>query len=189
MSSQSVSSLPTLQADSGVRISTSLIYGAHAQSSAQLITMSLRNGDWVGIPRYGTSTIQYRQKLMTLTAQQTGYMRALNQSLKGGASYPVLTFALGTAVGLVSGGAGLIFSVATAGLDLSRRDTDVLARGGDEIWAFEAIGKVYETNWFSQDGWIAQHITSYFLYDPFRANRNPEKGWLIHESRTNVIFE
>lgn len=189
MSSARIERLPTLQPDSGVRISTSVIHGATARSGARLITMDYRNGKAVGIARTSSSSLQYGQKLMTLTSGQSGFMRGLNQSLKGGSSYPVLTFALGTAVGFISGGAGLVFAVATTGLDLSRRDSDVLARNGDEIWAFEALGKIYERNWISEDGWVAKHVTSYFLCDPYRSNRNAEKGWLIHESRTDVIFE
>jgi hypothetical protein len=190
MSSQIIQSLPSLQRESGVRISSSIIHGVHASTGSRLIAPVRRNGSYVGIPRNGTSVLQSSQRLLTLTAQQSGFMRALNQSLKGGSTpHPILMLALGTGVGLVSGGAGFIFGVATAGLDLAKTDTDVLARKGDEIWSFEAIGKVYETNFFSVDGWVAKHIASYFIYDPFRANRSPEKGWLIHENRTDVIFE
>lgn len=189
MSSSIIQSLPRLQPDSGVRIPTSLIYGAHSGSSAQLTRPARRNGEWVGIPRYDSSTLQYRQKLMTLGSPRSGFVHSLNRGLKGGSSYPVLTFAIGTAAGVVSGGAGFIFGAAVLGLDLSRRDSDVLARKGDEIWAYEAIGKIYENNWFSADGWVAKHVISYFLYDPYRANGNPEKGWLLHESRTTVVFE
>ncbi len=190
MSSQVISSLPTLQRESGVRISSSIIHGVHASTGTRLITMARRNGDYVGLPRNGTSTLQSTQRLLQLTERQRGFMNSLNVSLKGGSTpHPILMLALGTGVGLVSGGAGFLFGAATAGLDLAKRDTDVLARKGDEIWSFEAIGKVYETNYFSADGWVAKHVSSYFLYDPFRANRNPEKGWLIHESRTTVVFE
>ena len=190
MSSQIIQSLPTLQRHSGVRISSSLLHGFHVYSSTRLVRLVRRDGEVVGIPINGASTLQCSQKLLTLTAHNSSFMRNVNRGLKGGNTpHPILMLALGTGVGIASGGAGLLFGAATTGLDLSRRDTDVLARKGDEIWSFEAIGKVSESHWFNGNRWVAKHVTSYFLYDPFRANRNPEKGWLIHESRRDVVFE
>lgn len=89
--------------------------------------------------------------------------------------------ALGTAT-------GFLFTVATTGLDIYDKDTDVLARTGDEIWLVEEIGRV-EKNYFVTSRWTAMHVASYFLYDPFRANSNGKKGWLIHESRTELRIE
>jgi hypothetical protein len=125
---------------------------------------------------------------MTLDANKQGFMRSLNRQLKGGTTYPVLLCALGTAAGAASGGAGLLFGLGTLYVDVNRRDTDVLARRGDEIWAVEEIGRVFQDNYIASDRWIAVHVMSYFLHDPFRST-NPEKGWLIHESRTRVLLD
>lgn len=185
MSSELIAGLPTLRDDSGVTISSSIIHGVTARGGARLI-ISARGPSGGRYVYYvnPTLTLQYSSKLLTLTSNQRGYMNALNESLSGGSTaHPVLLFALGAAVGAVSGGAGLIFSTAVMGIDMSRRDSNVLAREGDEIWLYEAIGKVR-----SGRNWKAVHISSYFLYDPFRANRNSVKGWLLHESRTDVFF-
>lgn len=192
MSSDLISQLPTLQDDSGVRISRSVVIGARGMDSQRLIRPGSGRGEYV--PASGASGIlsnlQYTQKLLTLSSTQEGFMRGMNHELKGGDSYPVLTFALGTAVGFVSGGAGLVFSLATLGLDLSRRSSNVMARKGDEIWCIEAIGKYYENRMIRQDRYVAQHVMSYFIVDPYRSNgNNVEKGWLIHETRTDLTVE
>lgn len=189
-----VMSLPQLKRPSGVRIATSVVYGLTSGGGHRLIRMTRRGSDYYGIPRAGVhsvaSNLQYRQRLMNLDASKHAFMRTLNRQLKGGTTYPVLLFALSTAVGAASAGAGLLFGVSTLMVDLNRRDTDVLARKGDEVWAIEEIGRVYEDNTFSSDRWIAVHVMSYFLNDPFRAQgSNPEKGWLIHEHRTRVILD
>ncbi len=109
---------------------------------------------------------------------KTNFTGMLNHQLSGGDSYPVLEFALGTSVGVSSGGAALVFSVACLGLSLSKTVYGVMARGEDEIWQVEQIGinngKTY-------------HVSAYFLYDP---NRNKSfkggNGWLIHEEREEL---
>lgn len=187
-------SLPTLQNDSGVHIATSIVHGFHSSQASVLTRPELRSGEWGGVPRNGTqnllSNLRHEQKLLSLTAAESGFIRTLNNQLKGGHSYPVLNFALGTAVGLASGGAGLIFGASTLALDLNRRDSDVLARKGDEIWVVEEIGKSLQNNTFSEDGFKAEYVKSYFLYDPFRAKGFSEsKGWLLHESRGTVFLD
>ena len=96
---------------------------------------------------------------------------------------------MGTAVGVASGGAGLLFSATMLGVDLGRRSTKVLARLGDEIWHVEEIGKSFEDNTFSADRYVPTHVSSYFLVDPYRSRGNSiVKGWLLHEERRVVAL-
>lgn len=123
------------------------------------------------------------RKVLTLQPSFGGNLTyRLNTALLGGESHPILTALLGTAVGLTGLGAGLIFATATTAISTSDRSQRVLARGGDEIWQVEEIGKV-------RDGskYMAMHINSYFLVDPFR-NQSLEKGWLIHEEREEITL-
>jgi len=102
-----------------------------------------------------------------------------NTALLGGDSYPVLTAVLGTAAGVASAGAGLLFTVATTALSVSQTSRRVLARAGDELWQVEEIGK---------NGSSVIHVAAYFLVDPFRGQgvNSRIKGWLIHEERKNL---
>jgi len=68
--------------------------------------------------------------------------------------------------------------VASTGLSLTQTSQRVLARSGDEIWHVEEIGKV---------GMIATYVSSYILVDPYRWQA-PNKGWLIHESRDELLL-
>lgn len=102
----------------------------------------------------------------------------LNQDLLGDESYPVLTAALGIATGIVSGGAGLFFTLATTGLTLGNTTRRVLARPGDEIWHIEEIGKI---------GNKPVYVSAFFLVDPYR-KKAPNKGWLIHEEREELLL-
>ncbi len=85
---------------------------------------------------------------------------------------------LGVAAGAASAGAGLLFTIATTGLSLANTTSKVLARTGDEIWQIETIGKDVDK---------AVYVTSYFIVDPFR-KQEPNKGWLIHEERFDVVL-
>jgi len=196
MSTPLITSLPPLKRHSGVSISSSVVHGMSAGSSGgyDLARLTHQSGEYLLVPRNGVqsvnSNLQSKRKLMTLDSHRRGFMRSVNEGLKGGPSYPVLVFALGTAVGVASGGAGLIFGATTLMVDLGRRETDVLARKGDELWRVEEIGRVYENNTFSADRWIGMHITSYFLLDPFRSQgNNPDKGWLINEDRRRLLLD
>lgn len=196
MSQHIISQLSVLQNNSGQRLPTSIIYGFSSSpgGTLQLITKDLRRGNWVGVPRRGTANLlqnlQSRVKVFTLDAPREGFMRTLNTALKGGTSYPILTAVLGVAAGAVSAGAGLLFTATTLGVDLGRRNTDVLARVGDEIWHVEEIGKVFEDNLLFPDRYVPTHVTSYFLVDPYRsAGQSTVKGWLLHEDRTEVVLD
>ncbi len=132
---------------------------------------------------------QYTGKILILPGNmETNLLTNLNTSLLGGESYPVLTATLGTAAGIASFGAGLIFTVAATGLSLSQTSQRVLARPGDEIWQIEEIGKVLDGGAFGSGGYKAVHVLSYFLVDPYR-RQAPRKGWLIHEDRNDITLE
>jgi len=180
--------LPKLQPDSGQHLSSSLITGmsrSFTRARYQLFhtTSNPRGAGYLNVATFpltgATPTIGAKRKLMTLSRGASGnFTNSLNTGLLGGTSYPVLEFALGTGVGLISGGAGLLFSAATLGLSLSRTTQRVLAREGDELWQVEQIGL---------DGRDTVHVGAYFLFDPYRNDGfNIGKGWLIHEER-NVL--
>jgi len=181
--------LTELQPDSGQRLPTSIISGFHNSNGSQLVTPVLKSSGWYKAPKYGAANLlrnlNSRQKLLTIRAASS--FPSLNRALKGGTSYPILTAALGTGVGMISGGAGFLFGAFSLGVDLGRRDSDVLARSGDEIWQIEEIGKVRKTGFFSNGGYVAMHLSSYLLVDPYRSNSNTDiKGWLLSEERTEV---
>ncbi|MGB3589502.1 MAG: hypothetical protein WBA23_23350 [Tunicatimonas sp.] len=190
-----VSQLPRLRRHSGQRVSNSIIHGFAAYSGGQtrLIRPQFRSGQGiVQVPRNGVSNVlqglRSVQRVMTFGSSHRGFMARLNQSLKGGESYPALIFALGLAfvpLGTVGTVGGVIFGASTAAFDSARRSTSVLAREGDEIWHVEEVGRTFEDNYIQDDRWIATHISSFFLVDPFR-RQNTEKGWLLHEGRRTI---
>lgn len=177
--------LPRLQAESGKSLPSSIIYGFSSNSDAQekLVRTDHIRGRYVSVLRAPPGVYSNKRKFMTFDPVHQNFMRALNVELMGGRSYPVLEAVLGTVVGAASGGAGLIFAGVTLGVSLSRRESDVLARAGDELWAVEEIGK---------QGTDPVHIMSYLLVDPFRsraAQNQRHNGWLLHESRTPLVLE
>lgn len=124
-----------------------------------------------------------QRRAMTLpNVVEDNYTFMLNNSLLGGRDYPLLTSIAGFGAGLVSGGAGLIFSAAATGVSLGKTTHRILARGGDELWQMEEIGK-------SKKGrsYVPMHVLSYFLVDPFRGT-NHRKVWLIHEERNELVL-
>lgn len=124
-----------------------------------------------------------QRRAMTLpNVVEDNYTFMLNNSLLGGRDYPLLTSVAGFGAGLLSGGAGLIFSAAATGVSLGKTSHRILARGGDELWQMEEIGK-------SRKGgsYVPMHVLSYFLVDPFRGT-NHRKVWLIHEERKELIL-
>lgn len=185
---QTLQSLQELQPHSRQRLPDSIITGmtrsltqarynlirARSNPSGPGVVIEPTNG-WESLSRNTQST----RKLMTLQPT-TGFMDMLNNQLLGGNSYPVLTAVLGTAAGIASFGAGLLFTVGTTALTLSQTAQRVLARAGDELWQVEEIGKVR-----SGASFRPVHVGSYFLVDPFRA-QSLAKGWLIHEERTEL---
>jgi len=166
------------------KLSNSSINPIQLVSPKQIASMN-----WVSEPKKGSQSLlqaknrQSMRKVMSLPAStDTNFTYVLNTALLGGRSYPVLTAIIGTATGLASFSLGLFFTVASTGLSMSQKSQRVLARGGDEIWQIEEIGKSRSDGTFKP-----MHINSYFLVDPFR-KQNALKGWLIHEERTEIIL-
>ncbi|MGD8941224.1 MAG: hypothetical protein PVJ72_17715 [Gammaproteobacteria bacterium] len=197
MASDILSQLADLQPSSGKTLKTSIIHGFHGHLSysglnpIQLITSTqVANMNWKYKPRYGAASLaepknrQAVRKVMTLAAgQENNFTYSLNTALLGGESYPILTALLGTAAGIASFGAGLLFTAATTGLSLAQTSQRVLARSGDEIWQVEEIGKVRDGGSLN-----AVHVNAYFLVDPYRG-QSYAKGWLIHEEREELSLE
>jgi len=186
-SAQLLAALQLLQPHSGKRISDSVITGmtqSFSNARYDLIRKRTnpRGAGYLTEPTGGANAlpgaVSARRKLMTLAAGSSdNYTASLNTQLLGGSSYPILSFVLGAAAGAVSGGAGLLFSVATTALSLSQTAQRVLARRGDELWAVEEIGKDNSNR--------VVHVGAFFLYDPFRNTAFGQgNGWLIHEERT-----
>ena len=105
----------------------------------------------------------------------------LNDALLGSSDYPVLNAVLGTAIGFGTGGASLLFTVATTALSMSQSSSRVLARDGDEIWRVEEIGKVTKGAQVQPT-----YVLAYFLIDPYRRQSPNHKGWLLHEARFDL---
>lgn len=185
---QILAQLPELRASSGKTIRDSVITGiTRSFTSARyeaIRTRSNPNGaGFVFHPTLGWESVgqhlQATRNLMTMpVAHEDNFTVTLNAALLGGQSYPILNAVLGTAAGAASAGAGLLFTIATTAIDVSRTTNRVLARGGDQVWCVEEIGK---------QGQRAYHVGAFFLVDPFRVGRSlPSKGWLFHEERKEL---
>lgn len=130
-----------------------------------------------------TGNIQVTRRLMTMaTEDEDNFTHRLNNELLNLPKHPILKLVLGTGAGILVPPvalAGLVFTGITTALDLSKTSQRILARGGDEIWQVEELGK--KNNKLT-------HISSFFLYDPYRTkDQNCKiKGWLIHEERTEL---
>lgn len=197
---RALASLQELQRESGKRLPDSIITGMTSSLSRaryELIRarMNPSGAGFITEPTDGTASLQHRtqsiRKLMTLPAAvENSFTHMLNTALLGGTSYPILTAVLGTMAGEVSTTVGLIFTVADTALTLSRTSPRVLARPGDELWQIENIGKSRGSGIFGGQSTIAVHVGSYFLVDPYRSTggQTREKGWLIHEERTELTL-
>jgi len=187
MSSTILNQLQNLQEPSGIHLDQVAITYIHDNSLPHALVkqVQIANGKWAVSARNGTASlsqlknIQSVRKVSTLPAGVDSAMsNRLNLALLGGSSYPVLTAILGVAAGLGSMGAGLMFSALTTGISLTQTSRRVLARAGDEIWHVEEIGKFNN---------VAMYVSSFILVDPYR-KQAPGKGWLIHESRDELIL-
>ncbi|MCW8127385.1 hypothetical protein [Microbulbifer halophilus] len=124
-----------------------------------------------------------RQKVITLPqVVEDNFTHRLNTALLGGSNYPVLSAASSIVVGTASSIAGLFFTIGTTALSIGNFSQRILARGGDEIWQVEEIGKSNNNG-----KTVATHVLSYFLVDPFRT-QNTRKAWLIHEQRQSITL-
>ena len=173
-----------------------VLFQSHMQNSginpSQLINpVQLANASWGWKPKHGAHSLNLpknrhaEQKVTTLEAgHETNFTFVLNTALLGGNSYPILTAVLGTAVGVASGPAGLLFGAASTAIDVSKKSQRILGRMGDEIWQVEEIGKIRYNNTFK-----AVYLKSYWLVDPYRSKHSAKnKGWLLHEERNDLTL-
>lgn len=201
MSQEILRQLQILQPASGKSLSNAVVVGltgalgAGTQAKYQLMRSQLnpKGGHSIFVPTNGSQSLlqkggtQAARKLKTLPPEREDNLTgALNTSLLGGEQYPILTATLGT---LVSGGAAILFTVATTYLSVANSAQRVLGRAGDEIWQVEEIGKGASSAWFDGNTESAYHVGSFFLVDPYRSNLGARsKAWLIHEERTELTL-
>ncbi|MFC4260207.1 hypothetical protein ACFOZ5_14385 [Marinobacter lacisalsi] len=195
MSADILRHLPELRADSEIRILTgmtgfNMYMQAEGRDPEELIKPKLiANSHWDHLPENGANSLKQPQnrqsvrKVLTLPiASEDNVTSLLNTKLMGGRNYPVLTAVLGAGVGLVSGGASLLFSAGSTALSVAKKSQKVLARAGDELWKVEEIGKVKDGASFK-----VVHVSSYFLVDPYR-KPGTRHSWLIHEERKDLTL-
>lgn len=194
MASSILEQLDELRPETGVKILGDMTgLKKYLQDSGRkpllLANPKLSNGRWVHEPSAPLKDLVKREnrvahrKAMDLpNAVEDNYTFMLNNRLMGGRDYPLLTSLAGIGTSLVSGGAGLIFSAAATGISLGNTSHRILARGGDQLWQMEEIGKSREGASF-----VPVHVLSYFLVDPFRKGNN-RKMWLIHEERNELVM-
>lgn len=188
--------LQYLRPESSVYLRNSVIVGMTRSLGAGVRNSLIRsrpNPDGYGfiyVPTNGANSllnpnnITSRRRLMVLDQETSqNFTHSLNDALSGSDNYPVLTAVLGVAAGLASFGAGLLFTASTTALSLAQPNHRVLARGGDQLYQVEEIGKVINHNIFSADSVDIVHISAIFLVDPHRNNYRGIKSWLIHEER------
>ena len=186
MSANILSQLQELQKQSNKRLNPVIMASIHdhAKPRSLVETIMVANGKFSVKPVNGASSLlspgnrQSKRKVTTFMPGSEHIVNKLNKELLGGESYPILTTALGIATGVVSGGASLLFTLATTGLTLANTTSKVLARPGDEIWHIEEIGKT---------GNKATYVSAFFIVDPYR-KQAPGKGWLIHEEREELVL-
>ncbi len=186
MPSNILSQLPELQKQSNKYLNPVIMSFLHDHTKPRTLVESalVASGKFQIKPKKGAPSLitpknrQSKRKVSTFLPGSEHITDKLNKELLGGESYPVLTATLSLATGIISGGAGLIFTLATTGLALTKTTSKVLARPGDEIWHIEEIGKVNN---------IAIYVSAFFIVDPYR-NQTFNKGWLIHEEREEITL-
>ncbi len=163
------------------KIVKSLIHD-NSKPRALVKSVLIANGNYATVPIKGASSLatpnntDVNRRVRTFTAGSEHIVDKLNKELLGGESYPILTTVLGIATGVVSAGAGLVFTLSNTGLSLANTASKVLARPGDEIWHHEKIGK---------EGNKIIYVSAFFIVDPYRRT-STTKGWLIHEEREEL---
>jgi len=186
MSNNILNQLQGLQNKSNKKLNPTIIslLQDHSVPRALVESALVSSGKYAVKPVRGASSLTApnnrfsRRKVSTLQASSIHSLNTLNKELLGGESYPVLTATLGIASGAISGGASLLFTLATTGISLANTTSKVLARPGDEIWHIEEIGK---------EGNKAVYLSAFFIVDPYR-KQSPNKGWLIHEEREELFL-
>ena len=106
-----------------------------------------------------SNTNAHRRFVMELSEARRPYMQSLNRQLSGGEDYPVTMALAGIATGVVSAGAGAMFSLMTAVVSNTKPRHSVQLREGDQLWQIEQLGK--------NNGKI-RHSSCFIVVDPFR---------------------
>jgi hypothetical protein len=163
--------LANLRQDSGRRLPTSIVTGLTQHASAALPVRLMITGNTAQRTSATDKRVRAQQRIKTVGDHEPGFLALLNDALLGASDFPILAALLGSAA---SGGAALIFTVATTTLSVAKVSARVLARDGDEIWRVEEIGKVENR---------PTYLMAYFLVDPYRGQSASHKGWLLHEAR------
>lgn len=190
---RSLQQLPRLPTTSAPSLSSSVIAGLNTgvRDPQALVEPSVNPDRGLLEPRYITvldpdhnlsrDGNAVRRRVMTFSAANDGFRLSLNTALSGGESSPVLTTALGIGAGLVSGGAGIAFSILACAIDLQRNNQPVRARQGDVIDKAEVLGQ--------RDDRVF-HWETYLLVDPLRAAgpRHGPSQWVIHGVLREVSF-
>lgn len=168
----------------GIELPTPVIYGLTTRMGAlDLVDVNHRNelSFKRGIdPRRQTAA---RKRLYTF--RNNDFLRSVNKTLQGGDSYPVLTSILGIAAGMVSAGAGLMWTAVTTGVALADNPYPVLVREGDEVWTVEVLTK--EKVGFFNEEFEVMHNWYLLLVDTYRKEKGlGQHTWFLHEERRMV---
>jgi hypothetical protein len=184
---QLMAKLPNLPPQTKNSLPSNIIHGFSAgigQNRFVLVNLDFRgphNQRFVPDPKVNLySQNASRRRIMTLDAGKAGFMHSLNQALKGGEDYPILTGLLGIAAGIASAGAGILFSLTTIAVSAGKTSQPIRARLGDEIRQVELVGK---------EGQALKHVEYFLLVDPYRAKAtNIPSEWVIHEERRDLVL-
>ena len=189
MSLEVLSRLEELKPESNVRLSGFLVNKMRSRFEPRMSLVNpklIRNGSWGVTPKKGLASLledsgrRSVRKVLTIQDKvDDNFSQMLNSELLKKEGYPVLTTVLGTVAGVASFGAGLLFAASTTVLANSSKTARIIARAGDELWMVEEIG---------QENSVAVHVQGFWLSDPYRG-QSATKGWLIHEERSNLIFD
>lgn len=192
MSEAILKKLPKLQEDSGKRLTGVIEDIIRVSENPKPLTKAelVANGVWRTKIAAGTESLRTPenrvsvQKVRVLKpSEETSRIRRLNRALQGGKDYPILSSVTGALAGIVSSGAGFLFSAGSTGLSLSKTSPKVLARAGDEIYHVQEIGRGP-----GKDSDKVFSVSSFFLVDPYRKKSTGHNGWLIHEDRDEVTL-
>lgn len=128
MSSHILNKLQEFQKQSNKQLNKVVMSGLHDHSKPRALvqTVMIANGQFAVKPVQGSSSLlspkgrQSKRKVKIFTPGTEQLTNKSNKELLGGENYPILTATAGIAAGVVSGGAGLFFTLATTGMTLAR---------------------------------------------------------------------
>jgi hypothetical protein len=109
----------------------------------------------------------------------------VNDALLGGNDYPVLTGVADILTGMVSGGAGLAWTILSTAIATQRTIQRVLVREGDELWLTEFVGKVKNGSSYE-----VHHAAYYWIVDPYRKiDKKVGYAVVVHEDRDELVIK